>query len=465
MYPAGVLVYRLLQRFLGFLLSVFYRQIEVVGLEHVPAEHEGPVIFAGNHPNSLLDPALIITSCGRVVHFAAKDILFKTAPARAVLRGLGAVPIARKMDHQGGAVDNQEAFDALFTVLGEGRAMGIFPEGISHDEAQLARLKTGAARIALGAFERHPNAPLKIVPCGLNYTHRRRFRSRVLVQFGPPIVVDAARLARWKSSDREEVRALTDEIEDGLRALTVNATDWDTLRVVDGVRRLYQPPEVTLAQRVELARRFAEAHDELSHREDVRALLERVRAYLDRLASSGLTDRDLRRAVSAREAFARFLRHTVLAFVWLPLAMPGLTLFLPAGLAIRLLAPRVSPRTDVIGTTKFVLATLLTLALYGALPFWATARWGGVGGVASALGLLVTSYASLQVIARSAQIRAVGVTFSRLFFLRRELEALRAERAALEASVIEHVGRLRPAEMVPVFADRAGRGRDERAAP
>lgn len=457
-----MLVYRTIQGGLRFILSVFYRQIEIVGLEHVPDEGDGPVIFAGNHPNSLLDPALITTSCGRIVHFAAKDVLFKSPALRVVLDAMGAVPIARRADHGGGSsVDNSEAFDGMFRVLGEGRAMGIFPEGLSHDEAQLARLKTGAARIALGAYDKHPTQVIKIVPCGLNYMNRKRFRSRVLVQFGPPIIVDQARLARWKQDEREEVRALTSELETAMRALTVNASDWDTLRVIDGVRRLYQPANITLEERVELARRFTEAYKTLSHREDVRALLERVRNYLDRLAASGLSDRDLRRAVSAREAFLRFFRHSVFTFVWLPLAAPGLTLFLPAGLAIRLLAPVFAPRRDVIGTTKFVLGLAAIAAMFAAIPFYATWRWGAAAGLLAVLALLVSGYASLQVLARTSALKSVGVTFGRLLFLRQELEELRQERSALEAAVIDAVGRLRPAEMTPLFPERAGQGRSE----
>ena len=61
------------------------------------------MLFAGNHPNSLIDPILIITTCGRKVHFAAKDSLFSGRLMRAVLRGLGAVPINRRDDHDGDA--------------------------------------------------------------------------------------------------------------------------------------------------------------------------------------------------------------------------------------------------------------------------------------------------------------------------------------------------------------------------
>ena len=95
-----MIAYRILRWLLRLAMRVFFRQIEVVGLEHVPGT--GPIIFAGNHPNSLIDPILIITTCGRVVHFAAKDTLFSTRIMRALLRGLGAVPLARRSDHGGG---------------------------------------------------------------------------------------------------------------------------------------------------------------------------------------------------------------------------------------------------------------------------------------------------------------------------------------------------------------------------
>ena len=214
------MAYRVLAWFLRVVTRVFFRQVEVVGIENIPAT--GPVIFAGDHPNSLIDPILIITTCGRKAHFAAKDTLFEGRIMRAVLRALGAVPIKRRDDH-GGAIDNDAAFTAMFGVLGDGGAIGIFPEGLSHDESQLARLKTGAARLALGAAQRTAK-PIQIVPCGLTFIHPKRFRSRVLVQFGPAITVEASR-----TSNADEVRTLTTEIETGMRRLTINAPDWDTV--------------------------------------------------------------------------------------------------------------------------------------------------------------------------------------------------------------------------------------------
>ena len=145
-----MLTYRLMRGLVRFMLHLFYRQIEVVGREHVPAAGDGPVLFVGNHPNSLIDPMLVIATCGRVVHFAAKDTLFRNRVARALFTALGAVPIRRRQDHGHAQIDNSDAFAALYAALAGGGCIGIFPEGLSHDGTELARLRTGAARLALG---------------------------------------------------------------------------------------------------------------------------------------------------------------------------------------------------------------------------------------------------------------------------------------------------------------------------
>ena len=229
-------VYLVLVNFLRVVTAFFFRSIEVVGLEHVPKD--GPLIFTGNHPNSLVDPVVITTTCQRRVRFAARDGLFAT-PIRPILWALGSVPIKRRQDHaaepQSDAkreakagekqVDNQEAFSALHAVLKKGEAFGIFPEGVTYTEPELQPLKTGAARIALSAFAE--GIPVRVVPVGLHYRRRDRFRGRVLVQFGRPITLDATWMAQWASDARETSRKLTQEIELGLRALTLNARDFD----------------------------------------------------------------------------------------------------------------------------------------------------------------------------------------------------------------------------------------------
>ena len=91
------LVYRVLVAFLRLVTRVFFRTVEVVGQDHVPKA--GPVIFVGNHPNSLVDPVVLSTTCGRRVRFAARDGLFASPFLRPILWALGSVPIKRRQDH------------------------------------------------------------------------------------------------------------------------------------------------------------------------------------------------------------------------------------------------------------------------------------------------------------------------------------------------------------------------------
>ena len=447
-----MLAYRALRRFLRGMVRVFYRQIEVVGLDNIPAEGEGAVIFVGNHPNSLLDPVMVVTTCGRIVHFAAKDVLFRSRVLRPFLEALGAVPIARRSDHGEGAVDNAGAFEALYEVMASGRAMGIFPEGLSHDEAQVQRLKTGAARIALGMAARHPGARLRIVPCGLNYMRRKHFRGRVLVQYGAPIEVpsDAAGPGD-EAAERAAVREFTARIEQAIRALTINAPDWQTLRILDGVRRLYQPPRISLAQRVELARRFAEVYPQVKDRPEVRAAIERVRVYLERVRGLGLTDRELARELWPVEIAAKLLTNLVYIFVWLPLSIPGMALHAPLGLLIGWAGRRFAPRRDVIATTKLLLGTLLVLMSYAAVAAAATWTAGWRGGLIAAVLLPLTGVATVRILERGASLGRMLAAGLRYTTLKRELAALRVERRELEALVVATVERVRPADMAPLF--------------
>ncbi|HLU65172.1 MAG TPA: lysophospholipid acyltransferase family protein [Kofleriaceae bacterium] len=445
----GMLVYRVLQWLLRVATRVFFRRVEVVGRDNVP--RTGPVLFCGNHPNSLLDPILITAHGGRVVQFAAKDTLFDSPVLGFFLRRMGAVPVRRRMDHPDGALDNDAAFAALHEVLAEGRAIGIFPEGISHLDSQLAPLKTGAARIALGAVRRPPGQVVHMVPTGLVYTTRHRFRSSVLIQFGAPIAVDAGTVERAGGDDKAAARWLTDQIEARLRALTVNADSWDTAWVLDGVRRLYQPEGLSLEQRIELARRFNTVYPQVAHHEDVRALFGRVRTYLTRLSADGIGDEVVRRGVGLRDTAARVIGHLALLLFWAPLALIGAPLHVPLGLLFRYAGRSIAPRKDAVATAKFVLGFLTLLAVYGGLAALAGWRFGlGAAGL-TLLVLPLSGWALVHVIGRLDALRHLALTLARVVRLGRELDVLRAERAALVEEVTAAVDRHRPADMDPMF--------------
>lgn len=468
------MAYRILSWFLRIVTRVFFRQVEVVGLENIPA---GPVLFAGNHPNSLIDPILIITTCGRKVHFAAKDTLFKGRIMRAVLKGLGAVPLARKVEADGKAASpaagapavrdsadmgrvNDAAFANMFAVLEQGGAIGIFPEGLSHDESQLAKLKTGAARLALGGAAK-TKGPISIVPCGLTFIHPKRFRSRVLVQYGPPLTIT-------ERTEPDAVKHVTAEIADSLRRLTINAPDWETVRALDTVRRLYQPQEISIEDRIELARRFNTYYGAVAANPQVIELMSRVRAYQDKLDELGISDRELALDLSKFEVSARMMRHLVLVAWWLPLSVPGAPLHIPTVAFARIAGPRLTPRKDVIATTKMLVGMLLVLLSYAAAVVVLGWKFGFWWAVIAALILPLSGWATLRVLDRLRLVRrAFGVLQRRLRF-RSEVRALRVEREQLSADVIRIVSAVKPRDLEALFPpdhpDRIDESSDARKA-
>lgn len=462
---ASTLLYDVLVRFLWLVTRVFFRQVELSGEEHVP--EDGAVLFCGNHPNSLIDPVLITTSCGRRVRFAAKDVLFQSLLLRTFLRVLGAVPIKRRMDHKGeGPLDNTAAFDALFEVLNEGAAFGIFPEGISHSRSELAPLKTGAARIALGASE--DGLPVSVIPCGLSYHRRERMRGRVLVSFGPPIVLDDELRALWKQDPHAAAHALTERIETGMRALTINAPDFDTLRVLEGCRRLYRPRDVklTLAERAEISRRFISHWERLKEIEEVGKLFDDIATYLFQLEALGLTDKVLLTPLSRRAQTMRVLKHLALVFFLAPLALPGVIVHLPVIILAVFAGEALTSRKDVKATTKMISATGLTLLSYVLIGIGIllavklpAALW--VAPVCFGI-LLASGWATIRVLERQSALRHGLRVLMTLLDLKREIGRLRDERERLRERLLELIDRYMDPELERIVsADEQPQSNDQ----
>ncbi len=432
------LAYTVIVSFLRLVTRIFFRTVEVVGREHVPAV--GPVIFVGNHPNSLVDPVVISTTCGRRVSFAARDGLFST-PVRPILWALGSVPIKRRQDQAEGTakVDNAEAFGALHAVLGRGEAFGIFPEGVSYTEPELQPLKTGAARIALSAFAE--GIPVTIVPAGLHYRRKQRFRGRVLVQFGRPIVLDATWKARFAADPRTAARELTEDIELALRALTLNTKDFDTLRVLDGVRRLYVPIErkLSLAEEAEVTRRLVAHWEAKRDVPEVAAFYREVESFLAILDALGLADHDLRKPVSRLDWSFRVLRHALLLLVTVPLALPGLLLHAPLLWGATRAGEMVIERDDVRATLRMVVAVACVVPTYlllGGLVLAADPSPVGAARAAALVAFLfVSGLATIRVLEKQAVVRHGLRVLLRLLSMHGQLDALRAQRDALRAKI------------------------------
>ena len=144
----------LLDRLLGWIADIaafgWFRSVEVAGRDRFP--REGPVVVVANHGGGFVDPALLASVLPRLPRFLATASLWKYVIARPLLAFAGAIPVYRAVD--GPTADNRGTFDRCHDVLREGGVVALFPEGRASDATHLLPVKTGAARIALGARAR-----------------------------------------------------------------------------------------------------------------------------------------------------------------------------------------------------------------------------------------------------------------------------------------------------------------------
>ncbi|MGH7944387.1 MAG: 1-acyl-sn-glycerol-3-phosphate acyltransferase, partial [Opitutaceae bacterium] len=213
--------------FVRALTKFYYPRIEVTGGHLIP--RTGAVLLVANHPNSLIDPVLLGIAAQRPVRLMAKAPLFDVPVFGDVLRSLGMVPAYRGTDDARQVAKNLESLSLAARLLAGGAVMGIFPEGKSHDATQLALVRSGAARLAMQAVAAGA-AELRVVPVGLNYERKERFRSAVWIKVGRPI--DAANWLRMHAGDEHRaMRALTQEINVRLRHCVTHLDDvaWESL--------------------------------------------------------------------------------------------------------------------------------------------------------------------------------------------------------------------------------------------
>lgn len=447
------MIHRLYVAFAHLIANTFFRRIDVVGIENVPSD--GPLIFAGNHPNALMDGLLLNATCGRwPLRFMASDKLWKWKLLGKALDATGAVPVARRADYKN-EINNQLAFRRLYEVLEGGECMGIFPEGISHVESQLTQLKTGTARIAL-TVTASGNAAVKIIPCGLNYIHRHRFRSQVMIEFGQPVEIDKQLIKEFQEDEQATVRKLTKRLARALSCVTLNAPDWRTLRFVQTARRLYKPAKAELSpgQYIELSRRFVDGYLLAQGDPGLEKFRNEVENYQSRLDLLGLKDYQLRHGVTTDHTLRRMLLRSLRMLILLPLAMPGALLHLPVGWVAATVGEHFSYEQDDIATLKVFATVLLLPVLYILIAIVIGTKFGAWWALAAMLALPLSFFSSIRVIEAEVSLFVSMVSLLRLARLGPELETLRASRDKLVREIRELVDKAADPDVSRIFSEQ-----------
>ena len=381
--------YALVRLVVRFWVWFFFRSVDVRHAERVP--RAGPVLLCINHPNNLIDSLLVGAVVDRKVHYLATAALFRNPLVGRFLEACGAIPVYRRQDDPDKLDRNTGAFEACLRTLAAGGLIGIYPEGTTHAESRVQRIKTGAARIAFDYEMRRREGgrggPLAVIPTGLTFEARKSFGGRVRVSFGEPIAI-APYLDLHADDPAKAVDSLTTAIQWGMESQVLHVEQMDRATLVHEVEALYKDQLVRelqeergLARRqidtVRLSRGIADAaaYFEAHAPERIQALREHLMHYRAMLAAYRVRDEAVRERLAHHPARQRLARAWK-AFVGLPIFAYGLVTSGLPYLLPRWIARRAASKETSYATTR-LLASVIAYPLFWGLETWIVWRLAG----------------------------------------------------------------------------------------
>lgn len=356
----GTITFRVILALFGIALRFFFRRIETVNADVVP--RGAGVIFVLNHPNGLIDPALVFVALPRKISFLAKSTLFRMPVISFLLRTVEALPLYRRIDAGEDVSKNNQTFEMCRELLMRGGSIALFPEGVSHNSPKLLPMKTGAARIALGAAASGDHSvEVKIVPVGLYYTSKTTFRSEALLHFGEPFLVPKIVLDPDGQPPKPAVKELTAKIEEELREVTLNAgteSELHVARIAEEIFAAAAAENPNLGEKLDFLKSYVEEPGNAK-------LAGRLSEYYTRLDAFGIEPEHLSLAELTRGfVIRRAILQTWILIPLLPLAIFGAILHAPAYQLCKLVAYLFSRHdADDIASTVKVLAGMVFVPL------------------------------------------------------------------------------------------------------
>ena len=182
-------LYKTLKIIIKPILKILYRP-SAKGTENIPKQ--GPIIFVGNHKHAF-DPVVVMTHTDRIVHYMAKESIFKGLHGK-ILEAIGIIKVYRTKSNPMAVVEATH-------ILENGGAIGIFPEGTRNKtQEELLKFRHGAVAIAQKA-----NSP--IIPFAIKGQYRL-FRKELIIEFGKPVDISNMEIEEANNFIRNEVLEL-----------------------------------------------------------------------------------------------------------------------------------------------------------------------------------------------------------------------------------------------------------------
>lgn len=429
---------RVIRKIVAWSTAMLFHRVEV--RQHPDLTASGSQLANSSHFGGFTDPLVLIRVMDRVPRFIARDVIWKFPVVRSILNWVGAIPVHKSDD--GGHSSNDQMFRSTYEALGEDDLVTIFPEGITVDDPRIAHIKTGSARIALGARANGVES-IVLLSAGIHYENKAALRSEVFIDIGYPIDLD-----QWveenipagepqDASNRDAVVALTSEMEKNLRRAAPDFEDWVT------AKNLSAASEVALRQAVGSDQEIGHGDTErlagiLDDAPDARkkAVVDAMELYQDELAALGFSDEMFVTGLRTKRAFLwNIIKDIVIGLLLLPFAVVGLVVNIVPMVIVWLIG-RLKVDDAMMATIKPLGAIFVYLVTWG---FWLWRAWstGGIENLAAMFVLMpFYLFAVIALVERfSLLLRAVR-SFTRSRSIRRVYEHVHEDRAAVVEAVV-----------------------------
>lgn len=366
------MLYKTLRFILRITIRVFFRKVQIRNKELIP--EKGPMLICANHPATFLDPLVIAASIRPEIYFLSKGGAFNSVFARWILPKLNMIPVYRQQDDPAMMHKNKDTFIKCFEHLERGGVILIFPEGLSLTERKLRKLKTGTARIALGAEARNDfKLGVKILNIGLNYTNPHKFNQDLFMNVDKPIEADTY-AEKYALNEAQAAHELTEKIRESLEKHIIAIEDEQTDLLVRQIEVIYKE---ALAKDIgldtsrhdedfKLTRTIVETVEYFKKTDAnrVETMRKRVDAYFEGLGRAKLSDGQLK----PEDRKGSLIWNNLVTFVFLIAGFP----FYLYGLINNILpfeiptfiSKRFSPSTDFIGAIAMVTGTFFFALFY-----------------------------------------------------------------------------------------------------
>ena len=439
-----------MRRFLSLIVRIFFRRIVITGIQHVPAT--GPLLLVLNHPNSLVDPLLLLALAPRRVVFLAKEPLFRIPIIGWITRSMGSIPVYRRMDGADTS-QNRRTFEKVWEALARGGAIALFPEGTSHSDPRMRPFKTGTARMALGAASMNPESRVQVVPGGLYYTSKVRFRSSVLLCFGEPVTIVSEQLGADGEPEPESVRRLTAQLQDALANVTIQADEEEALTLITRAERIFSSSDGPgtqdrdLKRQFEIRQRFLRGYSELRVRMPERiAQIEGMLARYDaELTAAGMAPENL---LESRLTVGMVVKNASLAIgtllVLAPPALVGIAVnIVPYQFLVPLVTRVANVQRDVAATAKIFASIASFPLVWAMLAALVWRAWGAGWAALTFLACPICGYTALLFMEQLDRLIGSARGLSLRLLRPRAFRKLEAQRRKIRELILELDGEIK----------------------